>query len=57
MALKAKGLDFPATITPTTTLYPFLLSRKRTHFVVLRPRHTETPPQLVIGTFGNLLMI
>jgi pullulanase len=55
MALIAKGLDFPATITPTTTLYPFLLSRKRTHFVLLQPRHTETSPQLVIGRFqaGN----
>jgi glycosidase len=32
-----------------------LLDRKRTHFVLWRPRRTETPPALVIGRFrpGN----
>ena len=32
-----------------------LLQRKTTHFVLWRPRHTDPPPTLVIGTLqpGN----
>ena len=56
MSTKLKGVAFdPEMLEAVSTLYPYLLRRKRTHFVLLRPRNTQPTPQVVIGEFqpGN----
>jgi pullulanase len=56
MSTKLKGVAFdPEVLEAVSTLYPYLLRRKRTHFVLLRPRNTQPTPQVVIGQFqpGN----
>ena len=56
MSTKLKGVAFePEVLEAVSTLYPYLLRRKRTHFVLLRPRNTQSTPQVVIGEFqpGN----
>lgn len=54
--IRMKGVVFePETVEAVSTLYPYLLKRKRTHFVLLRPRNVQPAPKLVIGRFqpGN----
>jgi pullulanase len=55
MATKPIRIVRPETVEDVSALKPYLLTRKRTHFVLLRPRNTQPIPQVVIGTFqpGN----
>jgi pullulanase len=56
MSNRMKGVVFePETVDAVSALYPYLLRRKRTHFVLLRPRNTQPTPRIVIGVFqpGN----
>src|SRR5262249_11086181 len=52
---KIRAVPEPKPLEATGALYPFLLKRKRTHFVLLHPRNLQPIPQLVIGIFqaGN----
>ena len=57
MASKSEGgvlLDREV-VSASSVLYPYLLNRKRTHFVLWRPRHVQPTPKLRIGVFqaGN----
>jgi pullulanase len=56
MAPTIKGVVLEReTITSTAAFYPYLLNRKRTHFVLWRPRHVQPVPKVRIGVFqgGN----
>jgi pullulanase len=56
MSSRMKGVVFePDSVDAVSALYPYLLRRKRTHFVLLRPRNTQPTPRIVIGVFqpGN----
>ena len=52
---KIRAVPETKPLEATGALYPFLLKRKRTHFVLLHPRNVQPIPQLVIGIFqaGN----
>jgi pullulanase len=56
MSTRMKGVVFePEMVDAVSTLYPYLLRRKRTHFVLLHPRNMQPAPQVLIGIFqaGN----
>ena len=56
MAPTIKGVVLDReTIISTAAFYPYLLNRKRSHFVLWRPRHVQPVPKLRIGVFqaGN----
>jgi pullulanase len=52
---KIRAVPPPKPLDAVSALYPYLLKRKRTHFVLLHPRNAQPIPKLVIGIFqaGN----